>query len=259
MSSLYIDADNISYKNIEELVKKDFKSFIIKKIYGDWSKTELKNWSKKVIEYGFEPIQCFRTNKKQTTDIRLITDIINDIYTNDNIKKIYLATSDIDFSYVCILVKKKNIEIEILSNHKSNLNNFEYDGQQKDYIDDNDQILSTESESYSESDSDKTNSIELDKFIKVMNENNIILISKFKKELKKIDDNFKMKNLDERIKCYPGYFKIIKKNNRTYILYLYEFFKYNKKDFIKNKIKIESKNKNILSVIKFDDLFKLLF
>ena len=94
MSCLYIDADNVSYKILNKLEKDiDLTDLMINKIYGDWSKTELKNWIKKIIKYGMEPIQCFRISKKQTTDIRLITDLLNDIYTNDNIKHIYLCTS----------------------------------------------------------------------------------------------------------------------------------------------------------------------
>ena len=89
MSCLYIDADNVSYKIIERLNEKiNLNEIIIKKIYGDWSRTELKNWSKKVIDYGLEPIQCFYIGKKQSTDVKLITDISFDICSNNNIKHI---------------------------------------------------------------------------------------------------------------------------------------------------------------------------
>ena len=48
MSCLYIDADNVSYKILNKLEKDiDMTDLMINKIYGDWSKTELKNWIKK--------------------------------------------------------------------------------------------------------------------------------------------------------------------------------------------------------------------
>ena len=80
MSCLYIDADNVSYKCIEDIFSHiKVEELIVKKIYGDWSKPELKNWINIVIDYGLEPIQCFRIGKKQSTDIKLITDVTNDI------------------------------------------------------------------------------------------------------------------------------------------------------------------------------------
>ena len=59
---LYIDADNVSHKQMNKIVSEftPDMNFCIKKIFGDWSKTELKKWSKNVNEYGLEPIQCFR-------------------------------------------------------------------------------------------------------------------------------------------------------------------------------------------------------
>ena len=116
MSCLYIDADNISYKCMEQIYDNvKFNNLIIKKIYGDWSKTELKNWNSIVLDYGLEPIQCFRIGRKQSTDIKLITDLTNDICSNNEIKHIYLVTSDSDFTHVCQLIRKKSIKLTILS------------------------------------------------------------------------------------------------------------------------------------------------
>ena len=108
MNILYIDADNISYKLIKEInTHINLKNINIKKVYGDWSKKELKNWEKNIYDYGLEPVQCFRIAQKQSTDIKLITDLIEDLHTIDVINNIFLITSDSDFTHVCQLIKKK--------------------------------------------------------------------------------------------------------------------------------------------------------
>lgn len=43
-----------------------------------------------INNYGLEPIQCFRIGKKQSTDIKLITDVITDVYNYKNINDIYI-------------------------------------------------------------------------------------------------------------------------------------------------------------------------
>ena len=64
--AIYIDADNVSYKIGKNLLSKvsSLGHINIKKIYGDWSKQELKNWHQLIINLGLEPIQCFRLNRK---------------------------------------------------------------------------------------------------------------------------------------------------------------------------------------------------
>ena len=67
--ALYIDADNISYTYISDIInniKSNNDKLYIKKIYCDWSKPESINCSKNIVEYGLEPIQCFRMGKKQS-------------------------------------------------------------------------------------------------------------------------------------------------------------------------------------------------
>ena len=75
--AIYIDADNVSYKSIEEILSKASNcNIIIKKIFADWTDESMKKWAKKSKEYGFQGIQCFGNDKKQTSDIYMITDII---------------------------------------------------------------------------------------------------------------------------------------------------------------------------------------
>jgi uncharacterized LabA/DUF88 family protein len=117
---VYIDADNMSHKCCSKILNLVDGNYTIKKIFSDWSKTESKNWEKKIIQYGLEPIQCFRISKKQSTDVKMITTIISDIHSY-NLNFIILATSDIDFSHLCLEIKKKNIKILVVCREESKL------------------------------------------------------------------------------------------------------------------------------------------
>ena len=127
LMALYIDADNISYNYISDImnnIKSCEQKLYIKKIYCDWSKTESKNCSKIIHNYGLEPIQCFRIGKKQSTDIKLITDVITDINIYKNINNIYIATSDVDFTYLCQTLKKMGKHITLFCLQKTILSKY---------------------------------------------------------------------------------------------------------------------------------------
>ena len=82
----------------------------------------MRKWAKRARNHGFQGIQCFGNDKKQTSDIHMITDIINDLYTNPHIDMIISATSDIDFTHLCHLIKAKNKKLVIFTPQKSNIN-----------------------------------------------------------------------------------------------------------------------------------------
>lgn len=241
MSCLYIDADNISYKCIDQIYQNvDFDELIIKKIYGDWSKSELKNWTNNVLDYGLEPIQCFRIGRKQSTDIKLITDLTNDICSNNEINHIYLVSSDSDFTHTCQLIRKKSIKLTILSLQKSILENYA-----NEFIN-----LSV---------NNKFN--ELDYLLNIIGENYVMLLTKFKKKLKEyLPDTYKIKNSIENIKNnYRDYFMITTRKNKNYIIYVNDFIDYDKETFISNRNIIEKNFKTIFLIIDFDELKDYLF
>ena len=122
--ALYIDADNISYSFIPNILNNIKSDLCIKKIYCDWSKNESKNCAKIINDYGLEAIQCFRLGRKQSTDIKLITDVIYDMTIYKDIKDIYIATSDVDFIYLCQTLKKMGKKITLFNTQKSLLSKF---------------------------------------------------------------------------------------------------------------------------------------
>ena len=72
--AVYIDGDNANYKEFTEIYEeiKSYGRIIIGRIYGDWTKTEMKGWKDIAIRYAFEPVNCFSLSRKNSTDISLI-------------------------------------------------------------------------------------------------------------------------------------------------------------------------------------------
>lgn len=241
MKILYIDADNISYKLIQEISKHiDFNSIGIKKVYGDWSKKELKNWENIVLNYGLEAIQCFRIAQKQSTDIKLITDLIEDIHNIHNLTHIYLVSSDSDYSHVCQLIKKKEINLTIISQHFSILNN---------YCDNFIEINTSNS-------SNKKTIL-----YKIMNSNSIMLFSRFQKSYKRLFPNEKINrdSLIDLVHKYSDCFVVCTIGRKKYIINISDFKDYNEKDFLDDKDLIIENYKNIFQLLSFEDLYNFLF
>ena len=88
-----------------------------------------------------------------------------------------------------------------------------------------------------------------------------MLLSKFKKELKKIlPNNIDSKNCIENIKTnYYDYFMITTRKNKNYIIYIYDFIDYDKKSFLNNRSIIENNFKTIFLIINFEELYQYLF
>lgn len=110
---IFIDGDNISPKYfsiINELIKKRGK-IIIKKVYGDFTEDNMKNWKKISINFGIEPIMVWREKNKNSSDIKMVSDIMEILFTFSYLKNFVLVTGDYDFRDLCrkIIMFNKNV------------------------------------------------------------------------------------------------------------------------------------------------------
>lgn len=127
---IFIDGDNISPKYfsiINELIKKRGK-IIIKKVYGDFTEDTMKNWKKVCTTFGLEPIMVWREKGKNSTDIKMVSDIMEILFTYSCLKNYVLVTGDFDFRDLCrkLIMFNKNV-IGISCHQKStsqHLKNF---------------------------------------------------------------------------------------------------------------------------------------
>jgi len=280
-TAIYIDADNVSYKCIDDIINKSKQYNVIsKKIYADWTQENMKKWAERAKQHGFEGIQCFGNNFKQTSDIYMVTDIINDIYSNNYLECIILATSDIDFTRLCQIVKVKNKKLIIFTPQKSSLANMSenssiLNSNKRKYTDKNNNLYFDKNlkEDYSDSinnyfeesvESEGNNDF-IDKLdlLKIPFENcNLMNISKYKKKLKKImkqftiNYKFDLNHVDVELKKYPKHFGVVRKKGTFKVIALYHLHKYSKKD-IKNEW-IDSSHHEILRYYSPEKLISIL-
>jgi len=98
--AVLIDADNTQPAIIEGLLDEVAKYGIasVKRIYGDWTSTNLRSWKERLLEYAVQPIQQFSyTSGKNATDSAMIIDAMDLLYT-DSLDGFCIVSSDSDFT-----------------------------------------------------------------------------------------------------------------------------------------------------------------
>lgn len=111
--ALFIDCDNISHRAIEGIISElsNYGVVNIRQAYGNWTKSNLKNWEEKLLEFAIKPIQQFDYSKnKNATDILMTIDAIDLLHTK-KIDAFAFATSDSDFTPVVMRVQQEGIKV----------------------------------------------------------------------------------------------------------------------------------------------------
>lgn len=111
--AVLIDADNTSYKYTEALFAEvsKFGRAIVKRIYGDWGKGEMKGWSTVLSEYAIIPVQQGRyTTGKNATDSRMIIDAMDLLYS-ERYDAFCLVSSDSDFTALASRLRESGVTV----------------------------------------------------------------------------------------------------------------------------------------------------
>lgn len=152
--ALYINGDNVSFRNIENILKEinTYGKIIISRVYCDWSKNKSNDWLKGLtVCYEINQIQCQRIRGKSSSNIKLCVDLMKDLYTINNISLFYIITCDRDCMYVIpeikLLNKKfnyigfdnENISLTSQFNNYTNIENLK-DNKQNTHENNNDTI-----------------------------------------------------------------------------------------------------------------------
>ncbi|MDO3381546.1 NYN domain-containing protein [Gilvimarinus algae] len=84
---------------------------IVKKAYGDWSSTHLKNWKLPLNELAINPVQQFSyTQGKNSSDAAMIIDAMDLLYSN-KFDAFALISSDSDFTKLASRLKESQIYV----------------------------------------------------------------------------------------------------------------------------------------------------
>lgn len=140
--AVFFDCENISPKYVDDLMGElaSKGEAIIKRAYGDWRDSNLKNWDKLIQNYAISPIytnyykkpnntapnskksnKYIKNNPKNVSDFAIVIDVMNTI----NQKKadtIVLVSSDSDFTTLAVEVKEQSFGIIGCGEKKTSIN-----------------------------------------------------------------------------------------------------------------------------------------
>lgn len=111
--AVLIDADNARADLIEALLKEIAKygTAHVKRVYGDWTDTQLSKWKEKLNKFAIQPMQQFRYTKgKNATDSALIIDAMDLLYTK-NFDGFCIVSSDSDFTRLASRIRESGLTV----------------------------------------------------------------------------------------------------------------------------------------------------
>jgi len=109
--ALLIDGDNARPRLIGEILTEAGKygSVTIRRIYGDWTTSNMKGWKESLNNAAIQPIQQFRyTVGKNATDSALIIDAM-DILNNNLVDGFCIVSSDSDYTRLATRIREEGI------------------------------------------------------------------------------------------------------------------------------------------------------
>jgi hypothetical protein len=111
--AVLIDAENVSYKLIDEILDEValHGRATNKRIYGDFTKSQMKGWNSVVNEYSLHQVtQISYTNGKNSSDSVLIINAMDILYAR-NVESICIVSSDSDFTRLAMRIVESGLEV----------------------------------------------------------------------------------------------------------------------------------------------------
>jgi len=109
--AVLIDADNTKPAIIEGLLNEVAKygTASVKRIYGDWTSSNLRSWKEKLLQYAIQPIQQFSyTSGKNATDSAMIIDAMDLLYS-EKLNGFCIVSSDSDFTRLAARLRESGL------------------------------------------------------------------------------------------------------------------------------------------------------
>lgn len=107
--AMLIDGDNAQPSLFEEMIAEAGKYGLvtIRRIYGDWTTTNMKSWKETLNVHAIQPIQQFRyTTGKNATDSAMIIDAMDILYEGV-VSGFCLVSSDSDYTRLATRIREK--------------------------------------------------------------------------------------------------------------------------------------------------------
>lgn len=111
--AVLIDADNIPARFAGPILKEitSFGEPALRRVYGDWSSGQLRNWSETVREHGLVAHQeTANTKGKNASDIGLVIDAMDILHTG-RFDGFVLVSSDSDFTALANRIREQGLDV----------------------------------------------------------------------------------------------------------------------------------------------------
>ena len=120
--AIFIDGDNIPSSEVKNIIDeiRDHGRIITASVYGDWSQNNMTNWMSVASSNGITCVQCDRLSGKNSTDIKLMLDMLKMLYTNNTVEIYFIVTSDSDYRHIVSEIKLKGKQCFCIGSAKTN-------------------------------------------------------------------------------------------------------------------------------------------
>uniref|UniRef100_UPI00349E5189 NYN domain-containing protein n=1 Tax=uncultured Ruthenibacterium sp. TaxID=1905347 RepID=UPI00349E5189 len=119
--ALLIDAENVSPKYIKTIIDEVsmYGTPAYKRIYGDWTASDMASWKKVLLEHNLTPIQQFSyTQGKNASDSAMIIDAMDILY-GKNVDGFCLVSSDSDFTRLATRLRESRMFVIGMGENKT--------------------------------------------------------------------------------------------------------------------------------------------
>ena len=111
--AVVVDADNVPSSRIGAVLAEvaRFGTASVKRVYGDWTSTQLNGWKLAANEHAIQPMQQFaHTTGKNSTDSALIIDAMDLLYTG-RFQGFCIVSSDSDFTRLASRIREQGVTV----------------------------------------------------------------------------------------------------------------------------------------------------
>ena len=118
------DGDNVNVHDAAQALRyvEELGHVTIKRVYGNWSKIQLKDWHDFIMRNGFTAVQQFDAVKgKNATDIALAVDAVDIVNNHNGIDLFVIISSDSDYVAVAAYIKERGCRIIGFGNNRTNI------------------------------------------------------------------------------------------------------------------------------------------
>jgi hypothetical protein len=109
--ALLVDGDNAQPSLLEQMIAEAGKYGLvtIRRIYGDWTTTNMNSWKESLNIHAIQPVQQFRyTIGKNATDSSMIIDAMDILYEG-TVSGFCLVSSDSDYTRLAMRIREKGL------------------------------------------------------------------------------------------------------------------------------------------------------